>query len=153
MKVIAYNNTNFELINFPVILIAESEITPIQDILNDIPHQNNYVILEEEQVPDRKYMKSWSVQNGQIHIDIIKSRDILRDRLRQIRHRYLSQLDISFQRALETGADTTEIVLEKQKYRDLPEDPRIDECQTTEELDSLWIAMGFDPIDYLIKPQ
>jgi hypothetical protein len=54
-----------------------------------------------------------------ITINISKAKDIWKDKLRTERAPLLSSLDVQFQRALETGADTTEIVAEKQRLRDI----------------------------------
>ena len=79
------------------------------------------------------------------------ARNTFRNKVRNARMRDLSDLDVQFQRALETGANTEEIVTKKQTLRDLPEDPRIDAAQTTEELDSLWESMGFISLSPLIE--
>ena len=54
-----------------------------------------------------------------ITVNINKAKDIWKDKLRTERAPLLSSLDVQFQRALETGADTTEIVAEKQRLRDI----------------------------------
>ena len=48
-----------------------------------------------------------------------KAIEIAKDKIRIIREPKFKQLDLDFQRALETGSDTTLIVQEKQKLRDL----------------------------------
>lgn len=48
-----------------------------------------------------------------------KAIEIAKDKIRAIREPKLKALDIDFQRALEAGSDTTLIVQEKQKLRDL----------------------------------
>ena len=48
-----------------------------------------------------------------------KAIEIAKDKIREIREPKFKQLDLDFQRALETGSDTTLIVQEKQKLRDL----------------------------------
>ena len=48
-----------------------------------------------------------------------KAIEIAKDKIREIREPKFKQLDLDFQRALETGADTTLIVQEKQRLRDL----------------------------------
>ena len=59
------------------------------------------------------------MRNKMITINLNKAKDIWKDKLRTERAPLLSQLDVQFQRALETGADTTEIVAEKQRLRDI----------------------------------
>ena len=48
-----------------------------------------------------------------------KAIEIAKDKIRIIREPKFKQLDLDFQRALETGSDTTLIVQEKQRLRDL----------------------------------
>ncbi len=48
-----------------------------------------------------------------------KAIEIAKDKIRAIRETKFKQLDLDFQRALETGSDTTLIVQEKQRLRDL----------------------------------
>lgn len=48
-----------------------------------------------------------------------KAIEIAKDKIRAIREPKFKQLDLYFQRALETGSDTTLIVQEKQRLRDL----------------------------------
>lgn len=45
--------------------------------------------------------------------------EIAKEKIRTIREPKFKQLDLDFQRALEKGLDTTEIVAEKQRLRDL----------------------------------
>tara|TARA_R100000455_G_C6184881_1_gene61290 strand:+ start:159 stop:392 length:234 start_codon:yes stop_codon:yes gene_type:complete len=67
-----------------------------------------------------------------ITIDIAKAKEITKEKLRADRKPLLEAQDILFQRALETGADTTDIVAEKQRLRDITND--IDAMTTEEEL-------------------
>ena len=54
-----------------------------------------------------------------IIVDINKAKDITKDRLRSERKPLLLAQDVAFQRALETSADTSAIVAEKQRLRDI----------------------------------
>ena len=67
-----------------------------------------------------------------IIIDINKAKDITKDRLRQEREPLLVAQDILFQRALESNADTSAIVAEKQRLRDITN--QVDTMTTVEEL-------------------
>jgi hypothetical protein len=70
-----------------------------------------------------------------ITIDLTKAKEITKDRLRMEREPLLAAQDVAFQRALETGADTTAIVAEKQRLRDITK--LADSCTTTDELRNL----------------
>ena len=54
-----------------------------------------------------------------ITINFDKAKAITKDRLRAERTPLLQAQDVAFQRALESGADTTAIVAEKQRLRDI----------------------------------
>jgi hypothetical protein len=67
-----------------------------------------------------------------IIVDINKAKDITKDRLRNERKPLLEAQDVAFQRALESGADTSAIVAEKQRLRDIT--ALVNSVNTTEEL-------------------
>ena len=67
-----------------------------------------------------------------IQVNITKAKDITKDRLREERKPLLEAQDVAFQRALEEGADTTAIVAEKQRLRDITN--QVDNLNTLEEL-------------------
>ena len=54
-----------------------------------------------------------------IKIDIAKAKEITKDKLRAERKPLLEKLDVDFIKAQETGADTSAIVTEKQRLRDI----------------------------------
>ncbi len=70
-----------------------------------------------------------------IIIDIDKAKDITKNRLRQEREPLLLAQDVAFQRALESNADTSAIVAEKQRLRDITK--LVDVANTVEELKAL----------------
>ena len=70
-----------------------------------------------------------------IIVDINKAKDITKDRLRQERKPLLEAQDVAFQRALEINADTSSIVAEKQRLRDIT--TLVDTANTVEELKAL----------------
>ena len=70
-----------------------------------------------------------------ITININKAKEITKSRLRIEREPLLAAQDIAFQKALETNADTTAIVIEKQRLRDITK--LADSCTTTDQLSNL----------------
>lgn len=70
-----------------------------------------------------------------IVINIDKAKAITKDRLRQEREPLLQAQDIAFQRALESGTDTSAIVAEKQRLRDITK--LADQATTLEQLKQL----------------
>ena len=69
-----------------------------------------------------------------IQVNINKAKEITKDKLREERKPLLESLDVQFQRASETGADTSDIVAKKQALRDAP--ATVDSMATVEELKS-----------------
>jgi hypothetical protein len=67
-----------------------------------------------------------------IVINIDKAKAITKTRLRQERAPLLQAQDVAFQRALESNSDTSDIVAEKQRLRDITK--LADEATTLEEL-------------------
>jgi hypothetical protein len=67
-----------------------------------------------------------------VNINIDKAKDITKDRLRAERKPLLEAQDVAFQRALETSEDTTAIVAEKQRLRDITN--QVDAMTTVDEL-------------------
>jgi hypothetical protein len=70
-----------------------------------------------------------------ITINLTKAKVITKDRLRVERTPLLQAQDVAFQRALESGADTTAIVAEKQRLRDITK--LADQATTLDELKTL----------------
>jgi hypothetical protein len=67
-----------------------------------------------------------------IQVNINKAKEITKEKLRAERKPLLEAQDVAFQRALETGADTSDIVAKKQALRDAP--ATVDNMTTVEEL-------------------
>lgn len=72
-----------------------------------------------------------------ITINFDKAKEITKDRLRAERKPLLEAQDVAFQRALESGADTSAIVAEKQRLRDVTQ--LVDSATTLEELKQISI--------------
>ena len=67
-----------------------------------------------------------------IQVNITKAKVITKDRLRANRKPLLEAQDVLFQRALESSADTSAIVTEKQRLRDITN--QVDAMTTTDQL-------------------
>ena len=67
-----------------------------------------------------------------IQVNITKAKVITKDRLRADRTPLLAEQDILFMKAQEASADTTAIVTEKQRLRDITD--QVDAMTTTTEL-------------------
>ncbi len=71
-------------------------------------------------------------------IDMAKAREIHKNKIREARAPKLAELDVEFQKALETGASTTDIVAKKQALRDAPADSGIAAASDTDALKAQW---------------
>ncbi len=76
-----------------------------------------------------------------------KAREIHKAKIREARTPKLSELDIEFQKAQETGADTSSIVSKKQALRDAPAATSIESASTGDELKAQWdtATLGTSP--------
>jgi hypothetical protein len=72
-----------------------------------------------------------------ININLDKAKAITKERLRAERTPLLQEQDVAFQRALEQGTDTTAIVAEKQRLRDITN--LADQASTLDELKAITI--------------
>ena len=67
-----------------------------------------------------------------MEVNFSKAQAITKDRLRAGRKPLLEAQDIAFQRALESNADTSAIVIEKQRLRDITN--QVDSMKTLDQL-------------------
>ena len=67
-----------------------------------------------------------------MQVNFSKAQDITKDRLRVDRKPLLEAQDVLFMKAQEAGDDTTDIVTEKQRLRDITE--QVDSMSTLDEL-------------------
>ena len=67
-----------------------------------------------------------------MRVDITKAKEITKDRLRVERKPLLEAQDILFMQAQESGADTSDIVTEKQRLRDITN--QVDSMTTIDQL-------------------
>ena len=73
-----------------------------------------------------------------ITTDMAKAKEIHKTNIRDARTPLLAALDIEFQKALETGADTSTIVAKKQTLRDAPAASGIATAASTSDLKAQW---------------
>ena len=83
-------------------------------------------------------------------VDMSKAKDIHKDNIREARKDKLAALDIEYQRATETGADTSAIVSKKNALRDYPAHAGITTAQNTQDLKADWDTsiLGDKPRQY-----
>jgi hypothetical protein len=109
------------------------ETYTIQDLLGkDCPEHG--IIVDESILPHQydDFFDAWELSGTTISVNLTKAKDVTKTRLRMQRESLLAAQDILFQRALETGADTTAIVAEKQRLRNITN--LVDDVTSLEEL-------------------
>ena len=71
-------------------------------------------------------------------VDMAKAREIHKANIREAREPLLKELDVDFQKALEAGSSTTDIVAKKQALRDAPADSGIASASDPDALKAQW---------------
>jgi hypothetical protein len=78
------------------------------------------IIVEQSALPTANdFYDAWELADGVVTVSFPKAVELTKKRLRAERTPLLAAQDVAFQRALESGADTTAIVAEKQRLRDI----------------------------------
>tara|TARA_Y100000004_G_scaffold59041_1_gene65683 strand:+ start:24333 stop:24593 length:261 start_codon:yes stop_codon:yes gene_type:complete len=71
-------------------------------------------------------------------VDMAKAREIHKNNIREAREPLLKDLDVEFQKALESSSSTSDIVAKKVALRDAPADTGIANATTPDELKAQW---------------
>jgi len=95
------------------------------------------IIIDDSELPqaDNDFFNAWELNNGVVSVNLTKAKVITKTRLRADREPLLAAQDVLFQRAQESNADTTAIVAEKNRLRNITN--LADTCTTTSQLRSL----------------
>lgn len=129
-QVIIFTNLNNKL----SVCVPTGEI-PIEEVqIKDIPDGVTSYIVPADSLPqnDTDFFDAWEQTQGVVTVNFAKAKEITKNRLRLERAPLLASQDVAFQRALEISADTTAIIAEKQRLRDITKLP--DTCVTLDEL-------------------
>ena len=114
-------------------------IGDVNDAIKAVPSGLSYEIVEDSAIPsDRSFRNAWKQSSKTIETDMTKAREIHKTNIRNARTPKLTELDVEFQKALETSSSTTEIVAKKQALRDAPADSGITSATSESELKSQW---------------
>ena len=97
------------------------------------------IIVDTSVLPeaDNDFFNAWELADGVVTVNLDKAKEITKTRLRAEREPLLAAQDVLFQRAQEEGADTTAIVDEKNRLRNIT--ILADTCTTTAELRALGV--------------
>lgn len=128
MNVIIYDNGNGVSVVFPTGELSIEEV-----LAKDCPEGS--VVIDDADLPSRDFRNAWELADGAVAVNFAKAQELTKDRLRTERKPLMEAQDVAFQRALETGADTSAIVAEKQRLRDITK--LVDTATTLDELKGL----------------
>ena len=131
MQVIIFTNDNGGVAT----CIPTGEISIEAVLAKDCP--KGAIIVEQSSLPtqDNDFYDAWELADGTVTVNLDKAKEITKARLRAERTPLLQAQDVAFQRAQEEGSDTSAIVAEKQRLRDVT--TLADSATTLEELRSL----------------
>ena len=117
--------------------IPTGEISIDAVLEKDVPKGRGARIVNYTDLPlaYNDFYDAWEMTDKAVTVNMDKAKELTKARLRAEREPLLQAQDVAFQRALETGADTTAIVAEKQRLRDITS--LADSATTLEELRSL----------------
>lgn len=109
---------------------------PIETVLTkDCP--SGSIIVDYDTLPNehRDFFSAWELNGTNITVNLSKAKEITKERLRIERAPLLAAQDVLFQRALEQNQDTSAIVTEKQRLRDVTQ--LADQATTLDELKAI----------------
>ena len=95
---------------------------PIEQVqAKDIPAGVQSYVVGVASLPTEHddFFDAWEQTEGVVTVNITKARELTKVRLRREREPLLAAQDVLFQRAMEAGSDTTAIVAEKKRLRDI----------------------------------
>ena len=87
---------------------------------------------------DRHFRMAWALDGKVITEDLAAAKVIFKDKIREVRKPLLEAQDVAYMKALETSADTTAIVANKQKLRVAPAAAAITNADTIAKLKAAW---------------
>tara|TARA_R100000773_G_C4218184_1_gene116673 strand:+ start:1552 stop:2010 length:459 start_codon:yes stop_codon:yes gene_type:complete len=96
-------------------------------------------VVDKETIPnDRSFRNAWTFDGSKFGTNMTTAKEIHKNFIREARIQKLKDLDIEFQKALETSASTTDIIAKKKALRDAPADSAIDSASTESDLKKQW---------------
>tara|TARA_B100001996_G_C18623151_1_gene578606 strand:+ start:950 stop:1351 length:402 start_codon:yes stop_codon:yes gene_type:complete len=113
--------------------MIESEMESEWERVN--PNITEYVICTEK---DSDFPFCYEIENNKKVFKLDQAKEITKNRLREERKPLLEAEDIKFMQAQEAGSDTSAIVAEKNRLRDITKEA--DSCKTADELKALKVV-------------
>lgn len=119
--------------------MTEDEL--VERAIGHVPEGIAYRVVDEADVPtDRTFRNAWTDDGKTIVHDMVRAREIWKDKMRAARAPILASLDVQYMKADEAGDATAKktVAAQKQALRDAPEDPAIAAAQTVDDLKKVW---------------
>jgi len=108
----------------------------IEEVAKKMYGKKSYLIIDENDLPNENdFVDAWTIENDSVVISMDKAKSQKKDKLRVERKPLLEAQDILFMKALESKSDTSAIIAEKQRLRDITK--KVDGCKTTKQLNSI----------------
>ena len=117
MQVIIHSNENGGVST----TVPTGEISIDAVLTKDVPAGRGARIVNIVDLPNQHqdFYDAWEMDATSVTVNFAKAVEITKARLRAERTPLLAAQDVAFQRALEEGKDTSAIVAEKQRLRDI----------------------------------
>lgn len=117
------------------VTVPTGEISIEKVLAKDCPE--GATIVDSSELPEEHndFFNAWELVEGKVTVNLDKAKLLTKDRLRIERTPLLLVQDVAYTRATETGADTTAIIAEKNRLRDITK--LADTASTLEELKGL----------------
>jgi len=117
------------------VCIPTGELSIEQVLTKDCPA--GAMIVDSDTLPNEHndFFNAWELNGTTVTVNLTKAKAITKDRLRMERAPLLVAQDVLYMRATEANQDTTAIVAEKQRLRDITK--LADQATTLDELKAL----------------
>lgn len=119
------------------VCVPTGELPIEQVVAKDVPQGKQSFIVDFATLPMayEHFFDAWEQTNGVVTVSLNKAKEIMKTVLRAQREPLLLAQDVAFQRALEMGTSTVEIVAEKQRLRDITK--LVDACTSVDDLPNI----------------
>jgi len=121
-----------------IIPAPDSELTIEEIAAKDVPPNTDYKIVDVSELPkNREFRSAWDHIEDKIEVNFEKAKHITKQRLRQERAPLLSAQDVEYVKALEVNGDTSKIIKEKKRLRDITK--LVDDVTSLEDLSKITV--------------
>jgi hypothetical protein len=114
-QVIIYTNTRGGV----TVCVPTGELSVEDTQTKDTPAGS--IIVDYDSLPwdSNDFFDAWELSGSTVSVSLTKAKEVTKARLRDERAPLLAAQDVLFMKAIEQGQDTTAIVAEKQRLRDI----------------------------------